>query len=371
MSRAEVGAAAGGGLGPPAGVSACAVVGQSNSIIQGGFVDRLRRMGGVSVERMGRIGASPSILAPFFMTEAFLSGCAYCVLDFCVVDAAGIEDGTYSYARSLLWAEWACHQARRHGCVPILVMIPRAHEIGGRAPLVERYREMAGRLGCHFLDAGAVAGRLLRAGGEALYSDAAHPGAALSQAIAAILERFMLERRERRLERVRAEVRAEVRRVERISVAELAAGARVITRPDTLVSFRGVDVMRGEALRLRTGAFGELIGVLVNAAGCTHDGVFAGSRRVVKRLTLRPYSRTEFEARLVPFGVRLGDGDGWLAVSGSAAGERWEDDTMQAVAGGIMPYRVEIADLLVDRGVERVTYERGVGREGLDLLRLF
>gem|GEM_PF-6114191 len=105
--------------------------------------------------------------------------------------------------------------------------------------------------------------------------------------------------------------------------------------------------MRGAPLRLRTGAFGGLIGVLVDAAACTHDGVFAGSRRVVKRLTLRPYSRTEFEVRLVPFGVRLGDGDGWLGVSASRAGERWENDTMQAVRGGIMPYRMEIADLLV------------------------
>ena len=327
-------------------------------------------MGSVSVERMGRIGASPSILAPFFMTEGFLAGCEYCLLDFCVVDAAGIEDGTYSTERSLVWAEWACHQARRYGCEPILVIIPRAHEIGELAPLVRLYREMAGRLRCHFLDAGAVAGRLLGAGGASLYADAAHPGEALSRAMAGILERFMLERR---ADRRRERVRAEVRRVERLSVVDLAGDAPVIVRPDSLLSFRGVDVMRGAPLRLRTGAFGGLIGVLVNAAACTHDGVFAGSRRVVKRLTLRPYSRTEFEARLVPFGVRLGDGDGWLEVSASPAGERWEDDTMQAVAGGIMPYRMEIADLLVERGVERVTYEAGVpvGREGLDLLRLF
>lgn len=351
----------------------CAVVGQSNSIIQGGFVDRLRRMGTVSLERMGRIGASPSILAPFFMTEGFLSACDYCLLDFCVVDAVGIEDRTYSTGQSLLWAEWACHQARRHGCEPILAIIPRAHEIGGRAPLVQSYREMAGRLGCHFLDAGALAGRL-GADGASLYADAAHPGEALSGAMAAILERFMLERRrDRRRDRRREPVRVEVRRVERLSVVDLAGDATAITRPDSLVSFRGVDVMRGAPLRLRTGAFGELIGVLVNAAACTHDGVFAGSRRVVKRLTLRPYSRREFEARLVPFGVRLGDGDGWLGVSGSHPGEQWEDDTMQAVPGGIMPYRMEIADLLVDRGVKRVAYEAGVPatREELDLLRLF
>ena len=156
----------------------CAVVGQSNSIIQGGFVDLLRRMGSVRFERLGRIGASPSILAPFFMTEGFLAGCEYCLLDFCVVDAAGIEDGTYSTERSLVWAEWACHQARRYGCEPILVIIPRAHEIGELAPLVRLYREMAGRLRCHFLDAGAVAGRLLGAGGASLYADAAHPGEA-------------------------------------------------------------------------------------------------------------------------------------------------------------------------------------------------
>ena len=370
-SGACAGAADGGWLGSPApcwsteasGLSSCAVVGQSNSIIQGGFVDQLRRAGSLSFERMGRIGASPSILAPFFMTDEFLRGCDYCLLDFCVVDAAGIDDGSYSTRQSLLWAEWACHQARRHGCEPILVIIPRAHESGGGSALVQRYREMAGRLGCYFLDAGEVAGRLLGAGGGVLrsdaaplYLDAAHPGEALSRAMAAILERFMLERRR---ERRREVVRAEVRRVERLSVAELAAGATVILRPDSLLSFRGVDVIRGEALRLRTGAFGGLIGVLVNAAACTHDGVFAGSRRVVKRLTLRPYSRTEFEARLVPFGVRLGDGDGWLGVSASGPGERWEDDTMQAVPGGIMPYRVEIADLLVDRGAETAGYEVG------------
>ncbi|MGI4810459.1 MAG: hypothetical protein ACRYF2_20410, partial [Janthinobacterium lividum] len=290
----------------------CAVVGQSNSIIRGGFIDQLRRMGSVSIERMGRIGASPSILAPFFMTEGFLAPCDYCLLDFCVVDAAGIEDRTYSTGQSLLWAEWACHQARRYRCEPILVIIPRAHEIGERAPLVQLYREMAGRLGCHFLDAGDLAGRLPGAGGEPLYADSTHPGEALSQAMAAVLERFMLERRE---DRRRERVETELRWVERLSVVDLAGDATAIVRPDSLLSFRGVDVMRGAPLRLRTGAFGGLIGVLVNAAACTHDGVFAGSRRVVKRLTLRPYSRTEFEARLVPFGVRLGDGDGWLGVS--------------------------------------------------------
>ncbi len=352
-------------------IVSCAVVGQSNSIIRDGFVDLLRRRGTVSIERMGRIGASPSILAPFFMSDEFLSGCDYCLLDFCVVDAAGIEGGTYSSQQSLLWAEWACHQARRHGCEPILVMIPLSHEIGGSSALVRMYREMAGRLRCHFLDAGEVAVRLRGAGGgAALYADASHPGEALSQAMAAILERFMLEARGARQA---ARVRAVVRRVERLSVAALADGATAIRRPGSLVSFVGVDVMRGAALRLRTGAFGGLIGVLVNAAACTHDAAFTGSRRVVKRLTLRPYSRTEFEARLVPFGVPLGDGDGWLGVSASRAGEAWEDDTLQAVRGGIMPYRVEIADLLVERGVETVAYEAGVtvGLEELDLVRLF
>jgi hypothetical protein len=69
----------------------CAVVGQSNTLTLNGFFKALNETENVEIVRTARLGASPSVIGPYYIDDDFFNGCDYCIIDFCVVDMTAIS----------------------------------------------------------------------------------------------------------------------------------------------------------------------------------------------------------------------------------------------------------------------------------------
>ncbi len=177
----------------------CIVIGQSNSIIQDGFVDHLKNSGKVELIKMARIGASPSLICPYFIREGFFQKSKFAIFDLMVIDQTYLWRGIGEMYSISKWLEYAIHRCKSEGCIPIFLMIPPKTIVPSienpvRQILPAFYRAIAFDNGCPFLDMLDGLHELRMKSPEAFeaaYRDGNHPSAHISSSIANAIIAFM------------------------------------------------------------------------------------------------------------------------------------------------------------------------------------
>lgn len=350
----------------------CAVLGQSNSLAKSGYLGFLSAHPHVEIVRSAGLGASPSVIAPFFVDDGFFRDCDFCVIDLSVVDVPACQRMAYHYRSIVCWAEWMCHMARKNGCQPLVLAIPLSHLVFSDHIVVRLYREVCHALQCHYLDVGDLV-RLMPGVGAAeavaLYKDPSHPGERLSRIMGDTIAAFLQEAAGRTLPR--RETTYAFRDMQVLNLADLAApSVERVSHASSLLSFRGVRLLRGERIALRTGRIDGVHAIMVNAARSHARIALDGDRRIVKSLNLAPYAPVALEARLVPVASTLRDAGGMLGLALAEPGEPATEATMQEL--DVLPEGrdiVEVSDILVERGTRLLTYISGVpGSDTIDII---
>lgn len=341
----------------------CAVLGQSNSLTKAGYLSFLSAHPHIEIVRSAGLGASPSVIAPFFVDDEFFRGCEFCVIDLSVVDVPACQRMAYHYRNIVCWAEWVCHMARKNGCQPLVLAIPLSHLMFSDHVVVRLYREVCHALQCHYLDVGDLI-RLMPGVGAteavALYKDPSHPGEQLSKVMGDTIAAFLQAAAGCTLPR--RETTYAFKAMQVLNLDDLAApSVERVSYASSLISFRGVRLLRGERIKLHTGRIEGIHAVMVNAARSHARITFDGDRRIVKSLNLAPYAPVTFEARLVPVASTLRDARGQMEMALAGQDEPTTEATMQELDA--FPENrdfVEMSDILVERGTRLLTYISGI-----------
>jgi hypothetical protein len=334
-----------------------AVLGQSNSILKDGFFNKfLDKHQPIEVTAMGRIGASPSLLGPYFANESFFRGSEFCIIDMCVIDFSLLSGGAIGLYDISKWIEWIGHSAKMAGCEPIFVCIP-VNPANHSELLISNCISLVERNEWFYLDVRECIRRLVertgRTAGE-LYRDSSHPGPELSEAIADRLAQTIDEIRRTPMKAVSRTF--PVSRFEVLNLQGLLSAVQV-SYSSSLLGFKGVRLERGRAYQLTVGAITGVSGLMLNSAACKGILEIEGDRKFHKNLRLRPYHPTRFEARLVPLCKPLRDDGGILKFSLVDGPVKESDITFHSsTADEDNLGFIEIADLVVERGYDLLTY---------------
>ncbi len=337
----------------------CAILGQSNSIKRDGFLYAVLNDPGIIVTRLGRLGASPSVIGPYFADDDFFATSDFCIIDLCVVDHSALAWSALDLYQIMQWVDWIGHKARKNGCQPIFVLIP-PDDIASANPLLSVYHAIIRRNAYFYLDVRDLVAELAARDGAtvaSLYADGSHPGPQLSAIIGTTILAFL--RGAARIAYRPVRVTFPLKTFRNVHLADDAGRpGKVVEYRNSFMAMRGVRIEPGDCAVIRTGEIDALHGILVNAACCRSKVAIEGSSRVVKNLNLRPYGDSEFEARMLPVCTPLRDCNGMVSITLAAeeaiVGERSMEEMSQAVAG---LRRVEIAALVVETGTRLVTYD--------------
>ncbi|WP_439922987.1 hypothetical protein [Nitrobacter sp. JJSN] len=334
-----------------------ALLGQSNSILKDGFFNKfLEKHQPIEVTAMGRIGASPSLLGPYFAKESFFGGSEFCIIDMCVIDFSLLSGGAIGLYDISKWIEWVCHSAKRAGCEPIFVCIP-VHPANHSELLISNCISLIERNEWFYLDVRGCIARLVERTGRTpgeLYRDPSRPGPELSEAIADSLAQIIDEIRHTPMKAVSRTF--PVSRFDVLNLQGLLSAAQA-NYLSSLLDFKGVRLERGKAYQLTVGGITGVSGLMLNSAACKGVLEINGDRKFYKNLRLRPYHPTRFEARLVPICKPLRDNGGLLKFSLVDSSIKESDITFHSAKtdednSGF----VEIADIVVERGYDLLTY---------------
>jgi hypothetical protein len=334
-----------------------AVLGQSNSILGAGFFNKfLERHQPIEVVAAGRVGASPSIIGPYFARHSFFRGAEYCIVDMCAIDFSLVSGGTIGLYDVIRWLEWIGHSAKKAGCEPIFVCIPVSN-IDAAKLLISTCISLFERNEWFYLDVRTCIRTLLQGSdrrAEDLYRDPSHPGVELAEFTADALAKLIEQIKETEMtvvDRVYPLIKFDV-----INLQERIKD-HLVSYETSLIRFNGVRLERGKSYTIETGDITAVSGMMVNSAACKGVLSIHGDRAFHKNLRLRPYHPTQFEARLVPICKPLRDDNGRLTLS-TAAGPVGESDVTFHSTQSLdddLGY-VEIADMIVERGYDLFTY---------------
>jgi hypothetical protein len=334
-----------------------AILGQSNSILKDGFFNKfLDKHQPIEVTARGRVGASPSLLGPYFAKESFFRGAAFCIIDMCVIDFSLLAGGAISLYDILKWIEWVGHSAKRAGCEPIFVCIP-VNPANRSELLISNCISLIERNEWFYLDARECIAHLAKRTGQPpgeLYRDPSHPGPELSEAIADRLAQIIEEIRHTPMTPVSRIF--PVSRFDILNLQGLVVAAQV-SYSSSLLEFKGVRLERGNTYQLNVGGITGVSGLMVNSAACKGILEIEGDRKFYKNLRLHPYHPTHFEARLVPLCKPLRDDEGILKLSLVDSSVKESDVTFHSATTDEHDLGfVEIADIVVERGYDLLTY---------------
>lgn len=334
-----------------------AILGQSNSILKEGFFNKfLDRHQPIEVVSMGRVGASPSLLGPYFAGSSFFRNAEFCIVDMCAIDFSLLSAGAIGLYDVVKWIEWIGHSAKRSGCEPIFVCIPVSN-VEYSKNLISNCISVFERNEWFYLDVRDCITWLLKDGTRRpadLYKDPSHPGVELSELVADSLQELIDE--------IRAMPMIEVDRmfpITRFDVINLQdrLPAPFANYKTSLIEFRGVRLERGKTYELKVGSISALSGMMLNSAACKGVLELEGDRKFYKNLRLRAYHPTPFEMRLVPVCKPLRDGKGTIAftvVDGTAVES---DTTFHSVKAPEDDLGfVEASEIIVERGYDLLTY---------------
>lgn len=340
--------------------STIAVIGQSNAILSGGFVHHLAAHPDVTIGAMGRLGASPSILLPYFATPDFFEG-----QDFAIFDLA-ISDQGFLWAQAIdpyliaRWLELGIARAHAAGCIPILLAIPHRAVIGAPdapLPLLQQlYRSVALRNGALCLDLLPEIARRAALDSEALgaiYSDPDHLTPAFAAEVAAVLA-----------ERIAAIAADPPQRVATLAALPAFDRVPIAAVPDarsewlssSLLSADFALLDEGEALSVPVGAIERIEGVLLDRIGSQGMLAVEGEERLVKAVGTPPDSAHGFVAQILPLLGTGRDRNGAVTLSAAPADAAVTEPSWQSVPAERTTLRV--AELLVQRTATPVAYTR-------------
>jgi len=339
-------------------VKTISVIGQSNSIGKGLFVDQLKEKTGIRLINAARVGASPSVLAPYMaFSDAFFAGVDYCILDLCIVDRYTLIDRSTNYLCICKWVEWIGHKARRNGCEPIFLLLPIEHAIDELSVLT-LYEAIATFNGFFYLDARKLIKTMAAVrdcSTKELYSDDMHVGLDVSTAIADELEKFIATHEKRRYnERI---VTVPLKQFEVISFAGL--GQNEVNYRSCLMTFSGIRLHKDFVIRISTGEIEHVHAFMINASQSFRKLALDGNVRVIKNVNVRPHiSGSAMEARIVPICTPLRDRSGAISISIAGDDEPPTEPSMQQLDIDLdTPAFVEIAGILVETGTQMISYE--------------
>ena len=335
----------------------CGIIGQSNSIMRNGFFNKLRERNCIEISKSARLGASPSVIGPYLTDDVFFDGLDFCIIDLCVVDFAAIWGGA-DYVAIYQWIDWIGHMARKNNCQPIFVLIPVEPFENARI-LLSVYEWVVRENKYFYIDLRELVLPIVKSEGVlvgSLYSDGSHIGSRLSIMVADVLERFFAA--SDNIVYKRADNMVMLKQFDLIEIYDFFSENIPQVRYDTsLVEFKGLRLSFGTELSVDTGAFKRIHAIMVNAASSHQSIEIIGSDAIVKGLALKPYSETDFEARVIPICTPMSDCQGKLRFKVSPTTTANSERTMQAVERTVdSPKHVEIAGILVERANQIISY---------------
>lgn len=334
----------------------CSIIGQSNSILGTGFAAKLFGSNQVKLAKSGRLGGSPSLIAPYFAKGDFMSDAPFCLIDTCIIDYSCVGGQFISYADIVDAMEWVGHKARMNGSCPIFLILPVEFFIFRDEPFLRLYRDILERSSHYFLDFRDVAMARFPMDIKdktGLYRDGAHPGEKLSEAVAEVLAKFMTDFS--RFPQRAMDIEAIVPNYDVINVQQtLRSDNKRIDHCNSMIEFHGIEIDDAHPAIIEAGNCSRVNGFVANAARSTSD-LSLGDGTFVKSMKLLPYSNAQLEARLVPLRARhVSCGDKLrLAISDGSVRPESTFRSQPEVPG---PAITQISDVIVERGRDHLKY---------------
>lgn len=332
------------------------ILGQSNSILKAGFFQKfLDADDTIEVTSAGRIGASPSLLGPYFAQGDFFKGSEFCIVDTCVIDFSLLSANAIDYYDVVRWVEWIGHSAKRANCEPVFVCIP-VSDINASRTIISACISVCQKQDWYYLDVRDVIAAVVKSknvDAKELYADGSHPAEFLSGVIATHLGNF--------LTKIRTAKTAKCKRTfaftayDRVPLKDQIAGTPA-EYSSRLIAFSGVRLERGETYPIHIGSDSSIRGLMVNSAACKSVLSIEGDRTFHKNLRLKPYHPTNFEARLIPICRPIRDHQGMVRLSLTSQDVSMSDVTLHSSKDENNEGFIEVADLVVERGYDLVTY---------------
>lgn len=348
----------------------CSIIGQSNSIYSAGYCGVLLRTGGIKLAGSGRLGASPSVIGPFFAADGALFDAEYVVIDCCVIDMNGPTSHGWSLHDIRSWVEWIGHSARLQGCEPIFLLIPAATALAGTNAVLATYEDVIQQHRYCYLDVRDVL-KEIPEDPLTLFRDVAHPGERVSERIANLLAKFMVARRSHKENAL--DVHVSVKDFVRINIQDHTdQGPAAVTHATTLLNFRGISLEEGVVARVQTGPCRKLHAVMVNSYRSRGNLSICGRESITKAFSFRPYGTGGVcEARLIPIQSTVTDRAGFLEFMIAPS-----DATPSEVTAALKPMTVgeraeiEISDLLIETGETMHDYRAYICSDSNNILDL-
>lgn len=343
--------------------SKTAIIGQSNAILSNGFVHHLAQTEGIEIGNMGRLGASPSILLPYFASRSFFAGHAFAIFDLAISDQGFLWSQAIDPYLIVQWLEYGIVQAHAAGCIPILLVIPHqaviSSEPDGPIPLLQQlYRSVALRNGALCFDLyDEVKRRGLGdpAALNAVYADPDHLSTGFAAEVSATIARRMQAVSESSIERFPAF--AAVPAFDRLQLPTVPNTVNTML-VSSLLSGNFVTLSEGDSLSVPIGTADRIEGVLVDRAGSGGKLQIAGSETVVKAVGTPPDSSHSFVAQILPLLGSVADRHGVVEVSAVSAGTAATEPSWQSV--NTVSSEVRIAELIVQRRPSALSFMRPV-----------
>lgn len=339
-----------------------AVIGQSNSILQTGYVAHLMRRPEIELGHMGRIGASPSVILPFYAAPEWIAGHDVCILDIAVMDHVFLWSEAIDLASIAQYLAYAIQMVHAAGALPLLLIIPHQaalpHRNAGMKvhPLHQIYRAVAAQHDAMVLDLtdGLDAlGRHSPTALEAAYSDPNHPAEQLQRSIADRIVALIEEAAHTSIERRR--VSAAVPNFERLGLVGLCPEAPGIVHGTSLFQGRFTIIRPGDRLVLQTGRFDRLHGLLINRSQCGAKLVMEGDRIVVKAVGTKNERDMPLVVQLCSVVTPVRDRDGVLVLSIADPHADVSEESCNPLDEHFG--HAEIGEILIERGWQAIDYD--------------
>lgn len=329
-----------------------AIIGQSNSIRSRGFVHQLSRMPDIEIGHLGRIGASPSILLPFFAGDVFLRDHDFLVIDVAVVDQLFSWAGALDPASMASYLTYGIHRAHMVGCVPVVLVLPHQASVPGRGSreipfLHQMYRQIARLNGALCIDLLPLLMRLREqdeAAFAAAYDDPNHISEDVARRAACLLAELFDAVAAAPLARRRRAVA--LPQFAQVPLADFPHGLPEVERSNSVFSARYLGFAAGDEMEVPTGPIERVHGLLINRS--TSDGVIelTGAGRIAKRLGTEGERDLPYVAQVLPLLGAVRDAGGVVKLRLAAAATPPTEVTWNAMS--VAGDKAEIAALLLE-----------------------
>lgn len=345
------------------------VIGASNTLVRDNFIDQMREKFPQHEQvSLGRVGASTSVILPFFATDpAFFSGSQFCVVDVCVIDSGGYAKGVYDLATAEAMLRWFGHVSRAAGCEPIFLIIHTTHHLQAPRPRTS-YFEMVHRVVAEenflHIDVGKLVAAAAKASGlsptNACYDDPWHLNEETHCDIANMLGWFF-DHGESSADAVRAS--ATIANLRKVSPSEQPGAFERREHRSSTVSFDGVFIPQWGKYELKIGS-GRVFAAMVNVSSTHCLARIRGAGEILVDLDILPYSVRLLEARVIHVAKTLIAKDGKIEIMPCPV-------EAPKRAAPLPPPGLEIGDVVIWDGDSRVNYDHHPIKGDNDLFRRF